>query len=147
MNIPIGKIHHVCLQTSDFERAYDFYVNVMGLGVIKEPFDYKGERQITWLDAGSIVIELNSLKKGTEDQSREYSSFSFGPSHISFMVEDINEVISRLEKKKVKVVKRPFLPPTGDPQQPLVAFIEGSDGDHIELREPNKYDKGDAAIF
>ncbi len=136
---PIGSVHHICVQTSDFETAFQFYTQAIGLPVIKEPFNYKGMRRITWLDAGSIVIELNNLKKGTEDQAREYSSFSFGPSHIAFIVDDLDAVIERLEAHKVSIVKFPFLPPTGDSNQPRVAFVEGPDGDHIELREPEKH--------
>jgi glyoxylase I family protein len=135
---PIGKIHHVCIQTSNFDKAFDFYTKALGLEIIKPPFDYKGERRITWLNAGSIVIELNGLRKGTEEQGQSYSSFGFGPSHISFVVDNLENTIKRLEAHNVHIVKHPFLPATGDPHQPLVAFIEGPDNDHIELREPDR---------
>lgn len=134
----IGRIHHVCIQTSDFEKAFDFYTNALGLKVIKHPFNYKGERLISWISAGSIIIELNGLKQGTEDKAHEYSSFGLGPSHIAFVVEDLDDVIDRLNKYHVRIVKHPFLPPTGDLNQPRVAFIEGPDNDHIELREKEK---------
>lgn len=135
MNISsIGSIHHVCIQTSNFEKAFQFYTEVLGLPVIKEPFDLKGKR-FSWLDAGAIVIELNNLKKEAEDYANAYSSFGLGPSHIAFVVDDLDITIERLKAHNVPIIKYPFLPPTGDPQQPRVAFIEGPDRDHIELRE------------
>ena len=131
----IGSIHHICIQTLDFEKAFKFYTEAIGLPVLREPFDFKGVRRLAWLDAGSIIIELNSLKRGTKDRACPYSSFGLGPSHIAFEVDDLDPVIERLRAHNVPIVKPPFLPPTGDPHQPRVAFVEGPDGDHIELRE------------
>ncbi len=131
-------IHHVCIQTSNFEKAFEFYTKALGFKVIKPPFDFRGERRVAWLDAGSIIVELNSLKRGTEDRVQEYSSFGMGPSHIALAVDNLDDFIDRLKEYDVRVVKYPFLPPTGDPDQPRVAFIEGPDKDHIELREEIK---------
>lgn len=135
---PIGYIHHVCIQTSNFEKAFEFYTQALGLGIVKPPFIVNGERQVSWINADPIIIELNGLKRGTEDKAQEYSSFGFGPSHIAFVVEDLDVTIERLEKHQIPIVRRPFLPPTGIPNQPRVAFIEGPDKDHIELREVEK---------
>jgi len=135
---PIGAIHHVCIQTLDFDKAFEFYSNAIGLEVDKEPFDFQGVKRIAWLKVGTIIIELNSLKKGTEEKACPYSSFGLGPSHIAFEVDDLNAVVERLKKHDVPIIKPPFIPPTGDPHQPLIAFVEGPDKDHIELRESIK---------
>lgn len=135
---PNCQLHHVCIQTSDFQRAFQFYTEALGLGIIKAPFLYKEKKWIAWLSAGPMIIELNGIEKGKEDQAQPYTSYGMGPSHVAFMVEDLDVLIERLVGHQVRVVKAPFLPPTGDPGQPRVAFIEGPDGDHIELREPEK---------
>jgi len=133
-NIVISaRIHHVAIQTACFERAFQFYHEILGIRVAKEPFNYKGRRMLAWLDAGSVMIELYSVKSGNSPQP--YNDCRVGTDHIAFEVKNIEEVIIHLSEQGVKVLKQPFYPPTDDPDQPRVAFIEGPDGEEIELRE------------
>lgn len=126
-------IHHVALQTADFEKSFHFYAKILGLQVVKEPFDFKGKRTLAWLDAGGIMIELYSVKNGKEPQP--YDDRRVGADHIAFEVENLDSILPYLRQNNVKVLRDPFLPPTDDPHQPRVAFIEGTDGEEIELRE------------
>lgn len=127
------RLHHVALQTAHFEKAFEFYTKVLGLKVIKKPFNFKGKRTLTWLDAGPIIIELYSVKSGKNPQP--YDSRRVGADHIAFEVQNLDTALAHLRKHNVKIIKEPFKPPTNDPQQPRVAFIEGIDGEEIELRE------------
>lgn len=130
------KLHHVALQTNCFDDAYNFYCHVLGLSVIKPPFNYKDKRMMAWFDIGGIQIELYSVKKGLIPEP--YRDTSVGPTHIALEVEDIYQALSYLKEHDVKVLRDPFLPQSGDPDQPMVAFIEGPDGEEIELRETVK---------
>lgn len=127
------KVNHVAIQTTDFDRSFRFYTELLGLAVVKEPFRFKGRRTLTMLDAGSILIELYSVKDGTEPQV--YDDRRVGADHIAFEVDNLDALISHLRANGICVLKEPFLPPTGDINQPRVAFIEGIDGEEIELRE------------
>jgi glyoxylase I family protein len=126
-------IHHVALQTAHFEKAFEFYTKLLGLRVVKEPFNFKGKRTLAWLDAGTITIELYGVKNDRIPQP--YDDRRVGADHIAFEVQNLDTVLSHLRKHNVKVLKEPFIPPNDDPQQPHVAFIEGVDGEEIELRE------------
>jgi glyoxylase I family protein len=127
------RIHHVALQTAHFEKAFDFYAKLLGLKVLKEPFTFKGKRTIAWFDGGTILIELYSVKNDEEPQP--YDDRRIGPDHIAFEVQDLDAIITHLHQHNVKILKEPFTPLIDDPQQPRVAFIEGVEGEEIELRE------------
>jgi glyoxylase I family protein len=126
------QIHHVAVQTANFEKAFKFYTETLGLKIQKEPFQFKG-RTLTWLDGGGIKIELFSIKAGKEPQ--KYDARRVGTDHIALEVKRLDDAISYLSERGVTILKEPFYPPTADPFQPRVAFIEGADGEEIELRE------------
>ena len=135
---PIGvcKLHHVAIQTADFDRAFWFYTELLGLTVVKPPFNFKNKRTLTWLDAGGVLVELYSVKKNT--QPEPYCDRRIGADHVAFMCLDLDAILDRLTRTNIKFLKGPFFPPTGDPDQPRVAFIEGPDGEELELREPQE---------
>lgn len=126
-------LHHVAIQTADFERAISFYTSILGLKIIKQPFIYKGERKLAWLDAGSVVIELYSIKFGTSPSS--YDQQRIGADHLAFEVQNLEGFITYLKNHDIQIIKEPFLPKTEDPHQPRVAFVEGPDGEEIEIRQ------------
>ena len=128
-----SHLHHVAIQTANFERAFHFYTELLGLRVIKKPFCFKGKRTLTWLDTGSILLELYSVKKGVVPE--QYSPCRLGADHIAFEVYDVDKALSQLEKNGYNILKPPFVPVTDDPKQPRVAFIEGPDNEEIEIRE------------
>jgi glyoxylase I family protein len=127
------KIHHVAIQTRDFEKALYFYTQVLGFKIVKEPFSYKGLRTLTWIDMGGMMIELFSVKKGRE--GTDFDDTRVGSVHIAFEVENLSVVFDYLRKHNIRILKEPFKPPTSDPLQPLVGFIAGPDGEEIEFRE------------
>ncbi len=128
-----AQIHHVALQTAHVDRAFEFYTELLGLSVVKKPFNFKDKRTLAWLNAGAITIELYNVKNGQVPQP--YDDRRVGADHIAFEVQDLDVMLAHLRKHNVKVLKEPFTPPTDDSQQPRVAFIEGVDGEEIELRE------------
>lgn len=125
-------LHHVAIQTANFEKAVWFYHHLLGFEFTKEPFSYKGKREMAWFDCGNIQIELFTIKSDTTPEA--YNDQAVGPNHLAFEVKDIYLFFSSIREKGVRVVKEPFLPATGDPNQALVGFIEGPDGEEIEIR-------------
>jgi glyoxylase I family protein len=127
------RLHHVAVQTKNFDAAFKFYTKLLGLRIVKEPYRFKGKRTLAFLDAGGILIELYGVKDGTEPQP--YDERRIGADHIAFEVANLDGFLESLKEQNTKVLKEPFLPPTNDPNQTRVAFIEGVDGEEIELRE------------
>lgn len=127
------QLHHIAIQTKDFKKAYHFYTELLGLQVVKEPIIFKGKRTLAWLASGGIMIELFSVK--SDETAQAYDDRHVGPIHIAFEVQDIDAILAYLIRHYVKIMKSPFVPSTDDPDQPRVAFLEGPDGEEIEIRE------------
>jgi glyoxylase I family protein len=124
---------HIAIQASDFPRALDFYHRLLGLPLVKGPFGHK-DRLMCYLQAGAIGIELYSTKFG-EGLASLYTNDRGGLDHISFTVADIDAAVATLRQAGVTIVKPPFRPATGEPEVGRIAFINGPDGQEIELRE------------
>lgn len=94
-----NKIHHIAIICSDFQRSKKFYVEALGLEVIKEI--YRKERQSHKLDLalnGEYVIELFSFPNPPQRASRPEA---MGLRHLAFEVEEIGETVKDLNKKGV----------------------------------------------
>lgn len=127
------SIHHIAIQTACFEKSFAFYTEILGLEVLKPPTIFKKKRTLAWINAGKIVIELYSVKYDEEPQA--YDDRRVGTDHIAFEVRDLNHIVNYLREHGIKILRDPFLPTSNDIDQPRIAFIEGPDGEEIELRE------------
>lgn len=95
-----NKIHHTAIICSDYEMSKDFYVNILGLEVIREV--YREERDSYKLDLkiGNSEIELFSFKNPPKRLSYPEGC---GLRHLALEVDNIEEVVKELESKGVKV--------------------------------------------
>ena len=97
----LNKIHHIAIICSDYERSKAFYLDVLGLEVIREV--YREERQSYKLDLGlngHYVLELFSFPDPPKRPSRPEA---LGLRHLAFEVDDIESEVRRLEEKGVQV--------------------------------------------
>lgn len=87
-------IHHIALICSVYARSRAFYHEILGLPIIREV--WRAERQ-SWkcdLDAGNAQIELFSFPAPPPRTSRPEAC---GLRHLSFLVQDLDAEVSRLE--------------------------------------------------
>lgn len=91
------QIHHIAIICSNYEVSKKFYIEVLGLNIIREV--YREERQSYKLDLAigeHYVIELFSFPNPPARPSRAESC---GLRHLAFSVESIedkrNELISK----------------------------------------------------
>lgn len=97
----LNKIHHVAIICSDYSKSKDFYINILGLKVIKETFREK--RQSYKLDIAvgdNYQIELFSFPNSPERLSYPESC---GLRHLAFEVDNIENAVKELTNKKIKV--------------------------------------------
>jgi len=95
----LNKIHHIAIICSNYERSKNFYVNILGLKVIKEV--YRKERESYKLDLGvgeNYQIELFSFPKAPIRPSYPEAR---GLRHLAFEVDNIDAAIAELNDKNV----------------------------------------------
>ena len=94
------SIHHVAIICSDYEKSKSFYVNTLGLEVIREV--YRKERNYYKLDLkiGNSQIELFSFKNSPERLSYPEAC---GLRHLALEVSNIEETVEELKRNGIKV--------------------------------------------
>lgn len=91
----LNKIHHTAIICADFEKSKHFYVNILGLEIIKEV--YREERKSYKLDLalhGTYIIELFSFQNPPKRPSQPEAT---GLRHIAFEVDSIESIIEYLK--------------------------------------------------
>ncbi len=96
----LKKIHHVAIIASDYEKSKEFYVDILGLEVIREV--YREERDSYKLDLkiGDSQVELFSFKNSPKRPSYPEAC---GLRHLAFEVLDIEKEVNELKKRGIKV--------------------------------------------
>ena len=95
----LNKIHHIAIICSDYERSKEFYVNILGLKIIKET--YRSDRESYKLDLSigeNYQIELFSFPQSAKRLSYPEAR---GLRHLAFEVDNIDEAIKELAEKNV----------------------------------------------
>ena len=123
-----NQIHHVAIIDSDYERSKHFYVNILGMEVIRE--NYRAERQSYKLDlkVGTSEIELFSFPNSPERPSYPEAC---GLRHLCFRVEDIEQVVSYLNESGVQTQEIRV----DEYTQKRYVFFNDPDGLPLELYE------------
>lgn len=95
----LNKIHHTAIISSDYQKSKDFYVDILGLEIIRET--YREERQSYKLDLalnGIYCIELFSFPN---PKIRSSYPEATGLRHIAFQVNNLDVTIDYLNKNKI----------------------------------------------
>ena len=98
--IKLNKVHHIAIICSDYAVSKRFYIQVLGLEIVKETF--RKERNSYKLDLalnGQTIIELFSFEDPPERVSHPEAA---GLRHLAFEVDDINEAIKALNEKGIE---------------------------------------------
>lgn len=91
----LKSIHHIAIICTDYELSKNFYVEILGLKVIKET--YRKERDSYKIDLslnGVYVIELFSFPSPPARISKPEAT---GLRHLAFEVENLESIIKHLE--------------------------------------------------
>jgi len=95
----LQKIHHTAIICSNYQKSKHFYVDVLGLNIIREV--YREERKSYKLDLalnGEYVIELFSFENAPVRASYPEAR---GLRHIAFAVPDIDTWVKILQEKNI----------------------------------------------
>ena len=95
----LNKIHHIAIICSDYQKSKEFYVNILGLKIIKEIYRKDRESYKLDLEVGEdYQIELFSFPKSSKRSSYPEAR---GLRHLAFEVDNIDEVIKELADNNV----------------------------------------------
>ena len=120
----ITGIHHVSLKcgtTKEFEKAKDFYLNVLGFAVVRE------WPEGIMIDSGRGLLEIFSNGPGVKSKG--------AVRHIAFAADDVDGVIEKVKAAGYEV----FIEPNdivirSDPPFPArMAFCYGPLGEELEF--------------
>ena len=122
------RIHHVAVIVSDYQRSREFYVEKLGLPVLRE--NYREDRGDWKLDLrlGDGELELFAIPGAPPRPSYPEAQ---GLRHLAFRVEDIDEAVRALEARGI-----PCEPIRRDPYtESRMTFFRDPDGLPLELHE------------
>ena len=127
------KIHHVCIQTKNYEASLEFYTKILGFKLTKETKDFHTRAYNTWIEQDDFMIELQT-GKGNEELAENNSKMT-GITHMCFWVEDVKEEVERIKQLgyqnfKLKNSTEIYLV-EGSPLSKIIA----PEGTVIEIRE------------
>lgn len=127
--LKINSVHHIAIICSDYKTSKDFYVNTLGLKIIREV--YREERQSYKLDLAlgdNYIIELFSFPNPPKRVSQPEAC---GLRHIAFEVNSIEKIIEFLNTKQI--VAEPIR--IDEFTEKKFTFISDPDGLPIEFYE------------
>lgn len=124
----LEKIHHVAIIASDYEASKDFYVNKLGLPLIREVWREDRQDFILTLLVGDVEVELfvekNPPLRVTGPEAR-------GLRHLAFYTADIAQTV-----KELNALGIPTEPIRTDPfTDGRMTFFRDPDGLPLELHE------------
>ena len=126
------RILHTMLRVGDLDESINFYVNRLGMNLIRKKDYPHGKFTLAFVGYGSekenTVIEL-TYNWGKKSDDYELGN-KYG--HIAIGVKDINSICKLLQKNGCKITTKPKKMKNSDT---ILAFIEDPDGYKIELIE------------
>ena len=122
------RILHTMLRVGDLDRALDFYVNVLGMRVLRRK-DYPGGRFTNVFvgygdEASAAVLEL------THNWDTRTYDLGSGYGHVAIEVDDAYRACEEVKRRGGKVTREAGPMKHGTT---VIAFVEDPDGYKIEF--------------
>lgn len=124
----LNKLHHVAIICSDYRAAKKFYVEKLGLPLIREVYRPERRDYILTLLVGGVEIELFIMEN---PPSRVTNPEARGLRHLAFHVENIEPAVAWLKEKGIETEPIRVDPFTGG----RMTFFRDPDGLPLELHE------------
>ncbi len=137
----IKRVDHLAVVVEDIDRALGFWRDALGLplGGIEQIAEQKA--QVAFLPVGDSQVELVRPTDSESGTARFLAKRGPGVHHVSFEVDDVAAVLSRLKARGVRLINEQPVPGAGGT---LVAFVhpESTGGVLVELSQPAAARKG-----
>lgn len=124
----LNKIHHIAIICSNYETSKNFYVNILGLKVIREIYRKERDSYKLDLEIGDSQLELFSF---TNPPKRPSYPEACGLRHLAFEVNNIESNVKELEA--IGIIVEPIR--MDEFTEKKFTFFSDPDGLPIELYE------------
>lgn len=122
------RILHTMLRVEDLERSITFYIEVLGMHLLRRKDYPEGEFTLAFLgyqdESEATVLEL------THNWGVTHYEMGNAYGHIALEVDDVYAAIEAMRQRGGKVIREAGPMNAGNT---LVAFVEDPDGYNIEL--------------
>lgn len=125
----LKTVHHIAIICSDYPTSKKFYTEILELEIVREV--YREERDSFKLDLalnGDYIIELFSFPRSPKRLSHPEAQ---GLRHLAFAVDNITDMIIKLNSKGIKTEDIRIDPQTGK----KFTFFSDPDDLPLELYE------------
>ena len=127
------KIHHICIQTDNYEQSLEFYKNILKFKIVQQTPAFHGRLFNSWLQLDDFMIELQTAK-GNEEL-RDFNKLTKAIVHFCLTTENIEKEYERIHATGF----RNFLPKNGDDLYSVeggkLFKITAPEGTIIEIRD------------
>jgi glyoxylase I family protein len=97
----LNRIHHLAIICSDYDRSKKFYVEILGLEIIREIYrEERGSYKLDLRVGDRYQIELFSFPN---PPARVSGPEACGLRHLAFEVDDVQAIAKRLSERGVAV--------------------------------------------
>ena len=130
--LPDFRIDHTMLRVSDLDKTLHFYVDILGMKVLRQNEYPEGKFTNTFIgyqgedDGTTIELTYNWEQGEPYDRGNAWG-------HIALKVSDVYATSEYLKSHGVEFIKEPSPMKNGSR---ILAFIKDPDGYPIELNEP-----------
>ena len=124
----LDQIHHAAIIASDYQRSKDFYVNQLGLELVREVYREQRDDYILTLKVGDIEVELFVMP---DPPARVTDPEACGLRHLAFRVADMDEAVAWLNSRGIETEPVRWDPYT----EKRMTFFRDPDGLPLELHE------------
>ena len=124
----LDQIHHAAIIASDYQRSKDFYVNQLGLELVREVYREQRDDYILTLKVGDIEVELFVMPN---PPARVTNPEACGLRHLAFRVADMDEAVAWLNSRGIETEPVRWDPYT----EKRMTFFRDPDGLPLELHE------------
>jgi glyoxylase I family protein len=89
-------VHHICIQTNNYQKSLDFYINALGFELVQESPQFHTRAYNSWLKLADFFIELQTGKAG--ENLNTVSPNMEGIVHFCLWVEDLAHEVQLIKQ-------------------------------------------------
>ncbi|MFC4801817.1 VOC family protein [Neobacillus sp. GCM10023253] len=89
-------VHHICIQTNNYEESLKFYRDILGFELIEEFPNFHNRYYNSWLKLGTFYIELQTGKVG--ENLNRLNPNTQGIIHFCLWVDDLVKEVQTIKQ-------------------------------------------------